>query len=1530
MREKATATHNAGQPGSNSFVTSLTVTITPDSSSTLTDNTELTANVTGTAESYTYEWYRGTTKIDGATSSTYTTTAADIGNAIKVVATQASPASTGESAATATVTARTHPENETTFATPNPDKGGNSPSGSISPATPQTGATVTYTANPLPGWVAQSVTITKTGDTTTTVAATQDGSNPNVFTFTMLEYPVTITPTFEKIAYTVAAPSAVDNGNVTVSEISKADNDSKASGTTTASVGDTVKLTVTPATGYHLGTLTVTYNDGTSDQTITPSENGNNYEFTMPAANIASIAATFSNYKALDDTTKPTITLTNSHTAPIIDDVLTASTTANPVTWQWYVGGTAVTGETNATYTVKAADYNKTIYVVATQSTGEGGAALNPALTQQSDATSEAVKIDGPDAPATVSAIATTNTITVTPAQDGTKYEYSIDDGTNWTTDNPITGLIPGMSYTVQVREKETATHKAGTAGSATVATLPETPDAPTITDTTDNSITVNPTVAGNVYLVLPSGQDPTDAQWTGANAQTATDTNGLTFTKDATGANIDGTSSYKVWTRVPANGNIPASAPNSSNVESKPANDDLGNVTGTGSTTGNGTDGIITISPTNPTLQYTVAPKGEKPTWNENAKNGKDDNSALDFYNDCNGNKIKAATAYQIWARKISPSVGISIEINIIIVIPPAPGELPTTGDEGETTVTATSITVKPVTSGYEYIIVKKTDPATTPTEDHWTANGKKAADGDVTTGLSFDKDAGGSALDPNTEYEILVRVPARSGNPASDPARVTAKTNRSELPNREDLAVKLTSYVVGSTPGAASLSPALPAGAGSVKYYYSSEPFSDTVMGTEWKNDDKPTLAAGNYYIRAVISAGDVYEGHTTPATLFRVTAEPTYDIRATAITTHESDMLLTLKQGNDIIAQELVEKKDFTGSNPYSAVVTFPGVAGGTYNVVAKQTVDGNTVTMTALVVLEKNEEVDITMPTGFTNSELVLEEDVPVPVVVGGLDDEAAANDEGNKTVNVDMSITNAESDAESPAGATQEEKAKAEQTKKEIDAIKEMAGTSASANMVFLNVSITKTVLNKGVAESYTAITQTKNVIEMVVPYDLPAGSFFNLFRYHGDSASRITRLNAMPAMTNGAYAASNDGKYFYDAALKLLHIFGNGFSIYAISVTGTDPETYSITVERGTAAPTSAAAGATVTITANAAPSGQTFNRWTTADGVSFANAASATTTFTMPAKDVTVTATYRSAGGGGGGGGGSYTPTYPVKIEETEHGTVTASPMNPERNDIVTIRPVPEDGYAVDTVTATDTSGKNVDVTDNKDGTYSFRQPGSIVKVQVTYQPIESGEPVAPVGFANCPKDETCPISGFTDADPKMWYHDGVHWALDNAFMSGIGHGLFAPNTATSRAMIVTILWRMEGEPTVNYAMTFEDVPSEQWYTEAIRWATSTGIVTGYSDTAFGPNDNVSREQLAAILYRYAQSKGEGFKGEWMFLLDYPDAADVSDWADEAMHWMVMNQIINGMGDGTLNPKEDATRAQVATMLMRYHNFIG
>ena len=246
-----------------------------------------------------------------------------------------------------------------------------------------------------------------------------------------------------------------------------------------------------------------------------------------------------------------------------------------------------------------------------------------------------------------------------------------------------------------------------------------------------------------------------------------------------------------------------------------------------------------------------------------------------------------------------------------------------------------------------------------------------------------------------------------------------------------------------------------------------------------------------------------------------------------------------------------------------------------------------------------------------------------------------------------------------------------------------------------------------------------------------------------------------------------------------------------------------------------------------------------------------------------------------------------------------------------------VTITVEPELGYIFSGLTVTTVRGKDVKVRKVNDTTYKFTMPASDVVVDAAFEYV--------VVDTTCKGDKNCPMYSFKDLDTDMWYHDGIHYCLENGLMNGYGNNIFAPEAETTRAMIVTILWRLEGSPKVDYKMTFEDVKDGEWYIEAIRWAASKGIVLGYDDETFGPDDTITREQLATILYRYEKMNGGGFSGLWMFKLDYVDTENVSDWAYEAMCWMTMNKIVQGKNDNVLDPQGGATRAEAATMLYRY-----
>ena len=175
-----------------------------------------------------------------------------------------------------------------------------------------------------------------------------------------------------------------------------------------------------------------------------------------------------------------------------------------------------------------------------------------------------------------------------------------------------------------------------------------------------------------------------------------------------------------------------------------------------------------------------------------------------------------------------------------------------------------------------------------------------------------------------------------------------------------------------------------------------------------------------------------------------------------------------------------------------------------------------------------------------------------------------------------------------------------------------------------------------------------------------------------------------------------------------------------------------------------------------------------------------------------------------------------------------------------------------------------------------------------------------------------------------FVDVPSGAWYEEGVRYVYEHGLMSGTSATLFSPDMTTTRSMIATILWRLEGSPAADYAMTFHDVDPDAWYGEAVRWAASEGIAAGYSSSRFGPHDPITREQLATMLYRYAQYKGCDVSAS-ADLSGYADAPEINAWATTALQWACAEGLISGTSGTTLTPSGSAARAQVAVILMRF-----
>ena len=258
--------------------------------------------------------------------------------------------------------------------------------------------------------------------------------------------------------------------------------------------------------------------------------------------------------------------------------------------------------------------------------------------------------------------------------------------------------------------------------------------------------------------------------------------------------------------------------------------------------------------------------------------------------------------------------------------------------------------------------------------------------------------------------------------------------------------------------------------------------------------------------------------------------------------------------------------------------------------------------------------------------------------------------------------------------------------------------------------------------------------------------------------------------------------------------------------------------------------------------------------------------------------------------------------PNYKITVEATQGGTVTADPTAAKAGATVTLTPAPDAGYQVGAVAVTDRFGEPVAVTEQAGGTYTFTMPNGQVTVTVTF--------------------EQAPLP-FPDVTEGDWFYDAVRYAYETGLMDGVGDNLFAPNSQTTRAQLVTILYRLAGEPEPGGDSGFSDVAAGTWYTDAVVWAAENGIVNGTTDTTFAPGEDITREQLVTVLYRYAESKGYDVSAS-ADISGYPDAGQVQDYAQPAMAWAVAEGIVEGV-DGNLNPTGDATRAQIATILMRF-----
>jgi uncharacterized repeat protein (TIGR02543 family) len=308
---------------------------------------------------------------------------------------------------------------------------------------------------------------------------------------------------------------------------------------------------------------------------------------------------------------------------------------------------------------------------------------------------------------------------------------------------------------------------------------------------------------------------------------------------------------------------------------------------------------------------------------------------------------------------------------------------------------------------------------------------------------------------------------------------------------------------------------------------------------------------------------------------------------------------------------------------------------------------------------------------------------------------------------------------------------------------------------------------------------------------------------------------------------------------------------------------------------------------------------GYTFDGWFDAEGNKF-------TTETVVTGDITVTAKWTEI------------ETYTVTVTaEGEGCTVAGAPEAPvEVGTKVTVTATAAEGYTFIGWFA----GENM-VSDKAE--YAFTvEADTALTAKFEKKAID---PKPEYTVPECDKDDNCTLSKFHDVEIDIWYHDGIHFCVEQKIMTGKGQGVFAPNEKTTRAELVMMLYRLAKTPSVEgKTEPFDDVVETDWFYDAIIWAYENKVVSGVKDNEFAPNKSISREQVATILHRYL-GKPEG-SGK---LEEFPDVADVSSYAVDPLAWAVGEGLITGskQPDGTvlLDPTGNATRAQIATILMRH-----
>ena len=368
-----------------------------------------------------------------------------------------------------------------------------------------------------------------------------------------------------------------------------------------------------------------------------------------------------------------------------------------------------------------------------------------------------------------------------------------------------------------------------------------------------------------------------------------------------------------------------------------------------------------------------------------------------------------------------------------------------------------------------------------------------------------------------------------------------------------------------------------------------------------------------------------------------------------------------------------------------------------------------------------------------------------------------------------------------------------------------------------------------------------------------------------------------------------------------------------------VPLTITAPQNGTLTVKLGDTVLSNGAklaAGDTLTIAANPA-TGYMLDKLTVTGAAKQPDG-----TYKVDAAAVSVSASFKSTGGtsggggAGGGGGTALTADKRITVENNKNGAVYPSDSNAKPDTKVTLTIKPDSGKRLSGLTVTDEKGNALPLTRKDAAHYEFTMPDGKVTVK----------PVFADSSTSCPGGIICPTHEMSDVPLDAWYHDVVDTAVDSGWMNGTGNGQFTPQGTTTRGMLAAVLYRMAGSPKAPKG-TFADVESSMYYADAVAWAAENGIVTGLDATTYAPAHSITREQLAAMLYRMAQYNGQASAGSADALNGFADRNAVHDWSKDAMCWAIENGIVTGKGNAILDPTGTATRAEVAAMLTRFHN---